>query len=210
MGAPHGKLAAALASKRKTPPPTNGGSALGDGFVAGLDGPSPTGGSSAAQGFESHGMVHGFEMSSAEIGAAAQAAAKDAKDLRRRNLRKWNAAEDAALTQLVQEQLQGVTGRVANWGAIGAQLDGRTGKQCRERWHNQLDPAIRKDPWTEEEEQLLVKVPPPPPPRTHACHAHATRMHAHTRTHARTHARTWFHIVMHSYILYIHSLAHSI
>jgi len=29
--------------------------------------------------------------------------------------------------------------------------------QCRERWHNQLDPAIRKDPWTREEEDTLLK-----------------------------------------------------
>ena len=162
MGAPHGKLAAAL--KRKTPTPPNGGLPLGNGLVSGLDsGPSPSGGSSAAQGFE--GMGQGFapepQFSSYELRhsyMSAAAAAKDAKDLKRRNLRKWNAAEDAALTQLVQEQLQGTTGRVANWGAIGSQLDGRTGKQCRERWHNQLDPAIRKDPWTDEEEQLLVKV----------------------------------------------------
>ena len=27
--------------------------------------------------------------------------------------------------------------------------------QCRERWHNQLDPTICKDPWTPEEEQRL-------------------------------------------------------
>lgn len=28
--------------------------------------------------------------------------------------------------------------------------------QCRERWHNQLDPSINKDPWTEEEEITLM------------------------------------------------------
>ena len=44
-----------------------------------------------------------------------------------------------------------------HWGVIGAQLNGRTGKQCRERWHNQLDPAIRKDPWTREEEDILLR-----------------------------------------------------
>ena len=26
----------------------------------------------------------------------------------------------------------------------------------RERWHNQLDPNIRKDPWTPEEDQRLL------------------------------------------------------
>lgn len=44
------------------------------------------------------------------------------------------------------------------WGLIGSKLNGRTGKQCRERWHNQLDPNINKDEWTEEEEQRLLDV----------------------------------------------------
>jgi hypothetical protein len=39
-----------------------------------------------------------------------------------------------------------------HWGMIGSELRGRTGKQCRERWHNQLDPLINKSPWTEHEE----------------------------------------------------------
>ncbi|KAJ1441097.1 Homeodomain-like protein [Ochromonadaceae sp. CCMP2298] len=42
------------------------------------------------------------------------------------------------------------------WALIGAKLNGRTGKQCRERWHNQLDPAINKHPWSEEEEMNLL------------------------------------------------------
>jgi hypothetical protein len=42
------------------------------------------------------------------------------------------------------------------WGLIGSKLNGRTGKQCRERWHNQLDPNINKDAWTEEEEFRLL------------------------------------------------------
>ncbi len=31
----------------------------------------------------------------------------------------------------------------------------RTGKQCRERWHNQLDPGIKKGNWTLEEDELI-------------------------------------------------------
>jgi myb proto-oncogene protein len=31
----------------------------------------------------------------------------------------------------------------------------RSGKQCRERWHNHLDPSINKDYWTEKEENVL-------------------------------------------------------
>jgi len=31
----------------------------------------------------------------------------------------------------------------------------RSGKQCRERWHNHLDPNINKDYWSEKEENIL-------------------------------------------------------
>ena len=31
----------------------------------------------------------------------------------------------------------------------------RNGKQCRERWHNHLDPIVNKENWTEEEENIL-------------------------------------------------------
>jgi len=39
---------------------------------------------------------------------------------------------------------------------VASQLPGRTGKQCRERWHNQLDEGIRKDAWTPEEDEVLL------------------------------------------------------
>lgn len=35
-------------------------------------------------------------------------------------------------------------------------LQGRIGKQCRERWHNHLHPGIKKDPWTTEEDRLIL------------------------------------------------------
>ena len=41
------------------------------------------------------------------------------------------------------------------WSCIAAQLPGRTGKQCRERWHNHLNPHISKVPWSEHEVRLL-------------------------------------------------------
>ena len=34
---------------------------------------------------------------------------------------------------------------------------GRIGKQCRERWHNHLNPNICKDPWTEEEDRIILQ-----------------------------------------------------
>lgn len=49
----------------------------------------------------------------------------------------------------------------SNWTLIASKLNAkypfssRSGKQCRERWHNHLDPMIKKDCWTEKEEMIL-------------------------------------------------------
>lgn len=42
------------------------------------------------------------------------------------------------------------------WSHIAQQLPGRIGKQCRERWHNHLNPDINKAPWTEEEDRAIL------------------------------------------------------
>lgn len=44
-----------------------------------------------------------------------------------------------------------------NWSKIAEFLDGRVGKQCRERWHNHLDPNIKKGPWSELEDSIIVQ-----------------------------------------------------
>lgn len=41
------------------------------------------------------------------------------------------------------------------WTFIANHLNGRIGKQCRERWHNHLNPMIKKSSWGDEEEWLL-------------------------------------------------------
>lgn len=41
------------------------------------------------------------------------------------------------------------------WTTISNHLPGREGKQCRERWHNHLNPDIKKSPWSEEEDWIL-------------------------------------------------------
>jgi len=33
---------------------------------------------------------------------------------------------------------------------------GRIGKQCRERWHNHLNPSISKAPWSEDEDRIIL------------------------------------------------------
>lgn len=43
------------------------------------------------------------------------------------------------------------------WSFIAQQLQGRIGKQCRERWHNHLNPDINKTPWTEVEDRCILE-----------------------------------------------------
>ncbi|KAG8374884.1 hypothetical protein BUALT_Bualt10G0041900 [Buddleja alternifolia] len=62
----------------------------------------------------------------------------------------WTKEEDDLIIELV-----GKYGS-RKWSAIAKFLPGRIGKQCRERWHNHLDPAIKKDPWSEAEEEILA------------------------------------------------------
>lgn len=44
------------------------------------------------------------------------------------------------------------------WTLIAKHLDGRIGKQCRERWHNHLNPDIIKTAWTDEEERTIIRL----------------------------------------------------
>ncbi|KRX07524.1 Homeodomain protein [Pseudocohnilembus persalinus] len=61
----------------------------------------------------------------------------------------WTEEEDQMVIKLVQEY------GAHKWTFIASQLEGRIGKQCRERWHNHLNPNIKKTPWSCEEEWIL-------------------------------------------------------
>ncbi|KAA0037537.1 transcription factor MYB98 [Cucumis melo var. makuwa] len=63
----------------------------------------------------------------------------------------WTPQEDRLLVQLVDEY------GIKKWSQIAKMLEGRVGKQCRERWHNHLRPDIRKDTWSEEEDRILIE-----------------------------------------------------
>ncbi|KAL0701280.1 hypothetical protein Bca4012_057402 [Brassica carinata] len=63
----------------------------------------------------------------------------------------WRPAEDAKLKELVA-----VYGP-QNWNLIAEKLQGRSGKSCRLRWFNQLDPRINRRAFTEEEEERLMQ-----------------------------------------------------
>ena len=66
--------------------------------------------------------------------------------------RTWFQAEDDRLVELVKAL--GVTSWIAIAGEIGG---GRNSKQCRERWHNHLDPDVKKGPWTAEEDATILR-----------------------------------------------------
>jgi len=65
----------------------------------------------------------------------------------------WTKEEDAIVLDMVQKH--GI-GKV-KWSAVAAKLPGRIGKQCRERWHNHLDPDINKGEWTPEEDKIVFE-----------------------------------------------------
>ena len=66
----------------------------------------------------------------------------------------WTAEEDNVVVKMVTE----VGVRNVKWSVIAAAVNGRLGKQVRERWYNHLDPTLNKGPWTAEEDAKLVRL----------------------------------------------------
>ena len=67
----------------------------------------------------------------------------------------WSKKEDEALTELVNKYGKSNWTIIANEMGLIFQSKHRNGKQCRERWHNHLDPIVNKENWTEAEENIL-------------------------------------------------------
>ncbi|XP_073679445.1 transcriptional activator Myb isoform X1 [Garra rufa] len=63
----------------------------------------------------------------------------------------WTKEEDQRVIELVQKY------GPKRWSVIAKHLKGRIGKQCRERWHNHLNPEVKKTSWTEEEDQIIYQ-----------------------------------------------------
>jgi hypothetical protein len=62
----------------------------------------------------------------------------------------WSAEEDQAIIQWVAEP-----GSIG-WTKCAKLVPGRTGKQCKKRCSNYLDPTLKKDGWSAEEDQILL------------------------------------------------------
>ncbi|XP_064244050.1 myb-related protein A isoform X5 [Passer domesticus] len=63
----------------------------------------------------------------------------------------WTKEEDQRVIELVQKY------GPKRWSLIAKHLKGRIGKQCRERWHNHLNPEVKKSSWTEEEDRIIYE-----------------------------------------------------
>ncbi|XP_054995737.1 myb-related protein B [Sorex araneus] len=63
----------------------------------------------------------------------------------------WTKEEDQKVIELVKKY------GTKQWTLIAKHLKGRLGKQCRERWHNHLNPEVKKSCWTEEEDRIICQ-----------------------------------------------------
>jgi Myb-like DNA-binding domain len=63
----------------------------------------------------------------------------------------WTPSEDRLLLSLVNEL------GAEKWVVIASRLGTRTGKQCRERWHNHVNPILNKAPFSLEEEEAIER-----------------------------------------------------
>jgi Myb-like DNA-binding domain len=64
----------------------------------------------------------------------------------------WTEEEDAKVMDLVAQL------GAKQWSKIATHLPGRIGKQCRERWHNHLNPEICKEAWTLSEDRTILRL----------------------------------------------------
>jgi hypothetical protein len=62
---------------------------------------------------------------------------------------KFTRQEDIRLSMAVQKH------HSADWKAIALEMQGRSARQCRERWTNYLNPVFVQARWTEPEDALL-------------------------------------------------------
>jgi hypothetical protein len=73
----------------------------------------------------------------------------------------WSVEEDESLrkavTQLVLDSGDGYNRR-GIWVEIAKLIPGKNAKQARERWVNQLDPSLKKGPWSVEEQNTLCRL----------------------------------------------------
>ena len=63
----------------------------------------------------------------------------------------WSPEEDA----IFMEQIK-ICG-THNWKILAENFPGKSAKQCRQRWHNHLNPEIKRCAWSPDEDRILLK-----------------------------------------------------
>lgn len=63
--------------------------------------------------------------------------------------RGWDSEQDQQLLSSIADN------GPQDWEQVATRVRGRSGKQCRERWHNQVNPLLKTGPWSEEEDLTL-------------------------------------------------------
>lgn len=63
----------------------------------------------------------------------------------------WKAQEDELLKRLIDAH------GAKNWTVIAQGIPGRSGKSCRLRWCNQLNPDVKKEPFSPEEDRVILQ-----------------------------------------------------
>ena len=109
-------------------------------MAPGADAPSP----------RSPGLAAGASPRPPSSAGRGESASPDGRSERTPTKGPWAPEEDALVVELVERH------GPKKWSTIAAHLPGRVSKQCRERWHNVLDPEISKQPWSAAEDSEIV------------------------------------------------------
>ncbi|XP_004302679.1 PREDICTED: transcription factor LAF1 [Fragaria vesca subsp. vesca] len=101
---------------------------------------------------EDTAAVIGIEASEDDAGSGKDAAAKGEKGKKRKSRVRgvWSQEEDRILSRLVSKF------GARNWTLIARGIPGRCGKSCRLRWFNQLDPILKRKPFSAEEDRMII------------------------------------------------------
>lgn len=62
----------------------------------------------------------------------------------------WKISDDIRLVEVIRSY------GTSNWAAISELVPGRNSKQCRERWLNHLNPAVKSNEWTPKEDHTIT------------------------------------------------------
>lgn len=93
-----------------------------------------------------------FQKASKKISKAGQEGSKKVNRKKHNRARNpWTPAEDLKLLELMKKHGQ-------SWAMISAAMEGRTGKQIRDRYLNKLRPNIKCGDWSAAEDELMIRL----------------------------------------------------